>query len=63
MSAFYFQYEVDRGDGKWLRLWRRYADRATARSWQCFIKAAWHGAPVRIVKVKDAAPTGCGEGK
>ena len=36
----------------WTRLQARYRDKKTARGWFKFIRAAWHGLPLRIVKVE-----------
>jgi hypothetical protein len=48
-------------DGKWVTMQPRYRERATARSWLGFVKAAWHGSPTRTIresKIKSEPPNG-----
>ena len=42
--------EVDHPTKGWTRLQSRYATKKCARIWLSFVRAAWHGLPVRIVK-------------
>lgn len=46
-----FAVEVDHPIRGWIRLDSRYRSRAAAREWYRFIKAAWHGLPLRTVPV------------
>ncbi len=44
--------EVEHPIKGWVRLQSRYATKKSARGWYTFVKAAWHGLPLRTVEVK-----------
>ena len=44
--------EVEHPIHGWTRLKARYGSRRQARSWFKFVRAAWHGAALRVVEVK-----------
>ena len=50
--------EVDHPLKGWTRLQARYANKKLARGWMSFVKKAWRGLPLRIVKVDAATVDG-----
>lgn len=50
--------EVDHPTKGWTRLQARYANKKMARGWLSFVRAAWHGLPLRIVKVEKKTADG-----
>ncbi len=45
----YYQFEVQRGENEpWIRVGHRYTDKKLAAGWRSFVKAAWHGIPIRL---------------
>lgn len=52
-TAVRFAIEVQHPLRGWIRLGGRYSSKAVARTWYPFIKGAWHGLPVRTVKVAN----------
>jgi hypothetical protein len=51
VNDFYYAVEVEHPLKGWVRLQTRYSTKTAARSWYKFIRAAWHGLPLRTVKV------------
>lgn len=48
----YYVIEVDHPLKGWTRLATRYRTKKCATGWFKFVRAAWHGLPVRAVKVE-----------
>lgn len=49
----FYRIQVDRF-GTWLNIGPRYRTKALARGWVSFVKAAWHGLPMRVVGEDEA---------
>jgi len=49
-----FQIRVEREPRKWIDVGPPYHSKFAAQGWVRFVKAAWHGMPTRVFKVKDA---------
>lgn len=43
--------EVEKPLSGWTRLVARYRTKRCAQSWITFVRAAWHGLPIRLIKV------------
>jgi hypothetical protein len=37
----------------WVATKAKYGDKEVAKSWTSFVKAAWHGMPVKVIEVTE----------